>query len=81
MAMKSVEELREDLDSIKEALLRCELTESQLSELGGVLQRLKERLHPESESRSLLELKGLGKDFWRAIDVETYLREERESWH
>jgi hypothetical protein len=29
---------------------------------------------------SILELKGLGKEYWRSIDVEEYIRQERDSW-
>ena len=31
--------------------------------------------------RSILELKGKGKDIWRGRDVRTYLDEERSSWN
>ena len=29
---------------------------------------------------SVLELEGLGKDFWRSIDVDAYIAAERASW-
>ncbi len=29
---------------------------------------------------SLKNLKGLGKEIWRDIDVEEYIKKERESW-
>jgi len=29
---------------------------------------------------SILELEGLGKELWRSIDVEQYIKEERDSW-
>ena len=29
---------------------------------------------------SIMELEGLGADFWRTIDVEEYIRRERASW-
>ncbi len=29
---------------------------------------------------SILELKGLGKEIWKGIDVEKYINEERNSW-
>lgn len=29
---------------------------------------------------SLLELEGLGEEVWTQIDVENYLKQERESW-
>ena len=31
--------------------------------------------------RSILELDGLGAELWREIDVDEYLRRERESWY
>jgi len=31
--------------------------------------------------RSILELKGLGKDVWEGVEVEAYLRQERSSWN
>jgi DNA-binding HxlR family transcriptional regulator len=31
-------------------------------------------------TRSILELKGKGKDIWKGVDVKTYLDEERSSW-
>ena len=30
--------------------------------------------------RSLLELRGLGKEIWRGIDVQTYVEQERAAW-
>jgi len=38
------------------------------------VERRKQKLH------SVLELRGLGKEFWRSIDVDAYLKEERDSW-
>jgi len=32
-------------------------------------------------TRSILELKGKGKDIWNGLDVKTYLDEERSSWN
>lgn len=31
--------------------------------------------------RSILELKGKGKDIWKGVDVTSYLDEERSSWN
>lgn len=31
-------------------------------------------------SRSILELRGLGKELWQGIDVDEYLERERASW-
>jgi hypothetical protein len=30
--------------------------------------------------RSILELSGLGKEIWQEIDVDEYLRQERQAW-
>lgn len=32
------------------------------------------------KTRSILELKGLGKEVWEGVDVEEYIRKERDSW-
>jgi len=32
-------------------------------------------------TRSILELKGKGKDIWKGLDVKKYLHEERSSWN
>jgi DNA-binding HxlR family transcriptional regulator len=34
-----------------------------------------------SRPRSILELKGKGKDIWKRLDVKKYLDEERSSWN
>lgn len=34
----------------------------------------------ESEATSVLDLKGLGRELWREIDVARYLDDERGSW-
>ncbi len=33
-----------------------------------------------TEPLSLKDLKGLGKEIWKDIDFEEYIRKERESW-
>jgi len=35
----------------------------------------------KSCKRSILELKGKGKDIWKGLDVKKYLDEERSSWN
>ncbi len=35
--------------------------------------------HPTSQ-RSIMELKGKGKEIWKDVDVQQYLNEERASW-
>ncbi|GAX38237.1 hypothetical protein [Nodularia sp. NIES-3585] len=31
--------------------------------------------------RSILELRGLGKDIWSGIDAQEYVNQERDSWN
>jgi hypothetical protein len=33
------------------------------------------------DSRSILELEGLGQEIWAGIDPDEYIRQERESWN
>lgn len=32
------------------------------------------------KTHDIMELEGLGKEFWDSIDVEEYLKQERASW-
>ena len=34
----------------------------------------------KSDKRSIVELRGLGKEIWRGIDVQRYIDRERASW-
>jgi RecJ-like exonuclease len=41
-------------------------------------------LHRQAKPKhrhSIMELKGLGKEIWKDIDVAEYIREERASWN
>ncbi|MCL1465382.1 hypothetical protein [Argonema galeatum] len=31
--------------------------------------------------RSILELRGLGKEIWKGIDAQEYVNQERDSWN
>ena len=35
----------------------------------------------KAKTRSILELKGKGKDVWKGINVKAYINEERSSWN
>ena len=41
---------------------------------------LLEQATESAEPRSLLELRGLGREVWAGIDVAAYVDEERKSW-
>ncbi|SPD76238.1 conserved hypothetical protein [uncultured Desulfobacterium sp.] len=34
-----------------------------------------------TQSRSILELQGKGKDIWKGLSVKKYINEERSSWN
>ncbi|MFQ6055788.1 MAG: AbrB/MazE/SpoVT family DNA-binding domain-containing protein [Methanosarcinales archaeon] len=40
----------------------------------------KEEMRIKRAKYSLKDLKGLGKEIWKDIDVDKYIEEERESW-
>ena len=44
------------------------------------LRSLVERDHTETETRSVLELQGLGKHVWAGVDAQEYVDRERASW-
>ena len=35
----------------------------------------------KTKSRSILELRGKGKDIWKGVNVKAYIDEERSSWN
>lgn len=35
----------------------------------------------KTKTRSILELKGKGKDIWKGLNVKAYIDEERSSWN
>lgn len=47
-----------------------------LEELAATVRRVAEDRH----QRSLLELRGLGKETWRGVDAQEYVHDERAAW-
>jgi hypothetical protein len=66
----------------------CSLSGEELEQLGEVIssthpevfQRLQHGTRQRKGKHSIMELEGLGKELWRAIDVDEYLRKERATW-
>jgi len=55
------------------------------SEQLELISRLSERMRHAVDAEAqapvdMLSLAGLGAELWQAVDVDAYLREERESW-
>jgi hypothetical protein len=54
--------------------------EEQLNLVEVISAQLKKEIVKKKVKHSILELEGLGADLWKNIDVQEYLRKERESW-
>ena len=54
--------------------------EEQLRLVEVITTNLRGAVRQPGKKRSILELEGLGADLWRKLDVETYIRQERDSW-
>ncbi len=55
--------------------------EEQLNLLEVLSSVLKKRIAPRNARKhSLLELEGLGEALWSKVDVDDYVRRERDSW-
>ncbi len=84
-AFRHLEAIKEEL-GIEEAASE-ELQASLIEEMAAVpperLPELVERVERKRDidgMHDIMELKGLGKEFWRSIDVRRYIQEERNSW-
>lgn len=54
--------------------------EEQLNLVEIISAQLKKSLTKKMVKHSIMELEGLGTDLWKDIDVQEYIRKERESW-
>ena len=54
--------------------------EEQLNLLKIISNEVKNNFQKNNQKRSVMELEGLGADIWKGIDVQDYIRKERESW-
>ncbi len=66
--------------SIRDSMLR-EIKKLEAEEQIKLLEELIFMLKSKMKKRSILELKGLGRDVWEAVDVEKYIESERSSWN
>jgi len=54
--------------------------EQQLNLVELLTARLKKQIGRKSGKRKISELEGLGAKLWKSIEVEEYIRKERNSW-
>jgi hypothetical protein len=76
-------ELLQELESLSVAVKQRELSDAELESVSADVKRLSEKVSgspPVERKRTLRDLKGVGKELWRAIDVDEYIRRERNSW-
>ena len=86
--MISEGELRRRLDQLKSELdLALSRVEGDLQEIlqraETIVEEIRVSIEPEVEPKkthSILEWEGVGQEFWSKIDVDEYIRKERDSW-
>ena len=54
--------------------------DDQLRLLEDVASLVRRQVTTQARRRSILELRGLGKDIWQDIDAQDYIDQERASW-
>lgn len=82
MSMTTENDVRRQIDELREAIRRKLLSPEDLERLLKDLEAIEEGLKdkPDRPMRSLMELEGLGKELWQSVDVDAYLKQERDSW-
>lgn len=55
--------------------------DEQLNLLEALSSVLKKAMQSQVKRHNLLELEGLGADIWSKVNVEDYIRQERDSWN
>ena len=60
------------------ARARSELTKDEQSRLANELSNL--AAQNEGKPRRITDLRGLGAEIWKGVDVDQYISEERDSW-
>ena len=78
--MDNRERLLIRLDALKRAVKESKLPDDQLALIYDKLFEVDELFGPGAKTHDFRELQGLGKELWQSIDVDEYIKEERESW-
>lgn len=55
--------------------------DDQLRLLEDVASLVRRQVTTQSRRRSILELRGLGKEIWQDVDAQDYIDQERASWN
>jgi hypothetical protein len=80
--MTTEQDVRRQIDDLREVIRRKLLSPEELEQLLQKLEVIEESLKgkPDRPMHSVMELEGLGKELWQSIDVDAYLKQERDSW-
>jgi uncharacterized coiled-coil DUF342 family protein len=80
--MTTADDVRRQIDGLKETIRTKQLSPDDFQQLVKELKKLTKRLEakPNRKMRDITELQGLGKELWQSIDVDEYLKQEREAW-
>ena len=68
------------LDALKSAVEEYDLPDQVLEAVYAEMNRVDALFPAGVKTHSIMELAGLGAEYWRSIDIEKYIREERDSW-
>jgi hypothetical protein len=55
--------------------------DDQLRLLEDVASLVRREVTSQARRRSILELRGLGREIWQDVDAQDYINEERTSWN
>jgi hypothetical protein len=55
--------------------------DDQLRLLEDVASLVRREVTGQARRRSILELRGLGREIWQGVDAQDYINEERASWN
>lgn len=56
------------------------LTPEEQQQLREDIDRLLSKQDGQKKRRSILEFRGIAKGFWKDVDIDKYIEEERRSW-
>jgi hypothetical protein len=69
------------MSSEKYRTIRNQVRQLSLDEQFQLLEELVAMVRKNSQPQhSILELEGLGKEVWEGVDVDEYVKQERDSW-
>jgi hypothetical protein len=75
-------DLLQELEELSATLRGRELSDALIEKLTESVREIKREIENPRvyDPTRLRELKGLGKELWQSIDVNEYIKQERDSW-